>query len=142
MINELNISIRKNDFFFYIKLIQYFQLLQEEQIQTQESTPAKTPRKRVSRAEKARIESEELLKSLGVTMEAGRQTRSSRRGPVVESPKPEPMKRKQTNTPRRTKKAKISETDSTDGGNHVEESSENEAQVRYSSYLDISMNEY
>lgn len=102
--------------------------MQEEQIQTQESTPAKTPRKRVSRAEKARIESEELLKSLGVTMEVGRQTRSSRRGPVIESPKPEPLKRKQTNTPRRSKKAKISETDSTDGGNHVDD--QNEAQVQ------------
>lgn len=100
--------------------------MQEDEIQT----PSKTPRKRMSRAEKARIESEELLKSFGVTMEAGRQTRSSRRGPVVESPKPEPMKRKPTNTPRRSKKAKISETDSTDGANHVEESNQNEAQVQ------------
>lgn len=114
-----------------IKCFFLFNTLQEQPIQTQESvaTPSSTPRKRMSRAEKARLESEELLKSLGVTMESGRQTRSSRRGPVVESPKPEPIKRKQTNTPRRTKKAKVSESDSTDGANHVAESKSDEVQV-------------
>lgn len=81
----------------------------------------------MSRAEKARLESEELLKSFGVTMETGRQTRSSRRGTPVESPKPvEPLKRKQTNTPRRIKKPKITEVDLTDGTNHSHESNENE----------------
>lgn len=73
----------------------------------------------MSRAEKALIESEQLLKSFGVTMEAGRQTRSSRRSTVVESPKPETPKRKQLSTPRATKKAKIVVIDQTDGTNHV-----------------------
>lgn len=96
------------------------------------SSPAPTPtRKRMSRAEKARLESEELLKSLGVSIDSGRQTRSSRRGASssrVESPKPEPTpKRKATSnpTPRRGKKAKVEdqpeENDQTDHGtNHVE----------------------
>lgn len=101
-----------------------------ESIQTPEPSPAKTPRKRMSRAEKARLESEELLKSLGVTMETGRQTRSSRRGPAVESPKPEPVKRKQINTPKRSKKTKVSESDSVDGANHAKESKQDGAQVK------------
>lgn len=84
----------------------------------------------MSRAEKARIESEELLKSLGVTIESGRQTRSTRRGTTaVESPKPEPIKRRQLNTPRVSKKAKIAEADQTDSANHVNESGKNDAQV-------------
>lgn len=118
------------------EIVFLFDILQEQPSQIQESvakpSPASTPRKRMSRAEKARLESEELLKSLGVTMESGRQTRSSRRGTVVESPKPEPLKRKQTNTPRRTKKAKVSESDSIDGAsqsNHVEEIKSDEEQV-------------
>lgn len=84
----------------------------------------------MSRAEKARLESEELLKSLGVSIDSGRQTRSSRRSGQVESPKPEPPptpKRKAaTNaTPgRRGKKAKVEENDQTDGTNHVEEKSQ------------------
>lgn len=85
----------------------------------------------MSRAEKARLESEELLKSLGVSIDSGRQTRSSRRGGRVESPKPEPPptpKRKAapSATPsRRGKKAKVEEnSDQTDhGSNHVEEES-------------------
>lgn len=87
----------------------------------------------MSRAEKALIESENLLKSLGVTMESGRQTRSSRRGPIIESPKPETPKRKPPSTPRtpRTaKKAKIIAVDQTDSTNHVEDSNKNDAQVR------------
>lgn len=85
----------------------------------------------MSRAEKARLESEELLKSLGVSIDSGRQTRSSRRsGGRVESPKPEPPptpKRKAATaaTPgRRGKKAKVEEDDQTDGTNHVEEASQ------------------
>lgn len=89
----------------------------------------------MSRAEKARLESEELLKSLGVTMEAGRQTRSSRRGPATtttfESPKPETPKRKAPSTPRVPKKGKIVTADQTDGTNHVEENNENNAQVKF-----------
>lgn len=102
-----------------------------ESIQTPEPSPAKTPRKRMSRAEKARLESEELLKSLGVTMETGRQTRSSRRGPAVESPKPEPVKRKQINTPKRSKKTKVSESDSVDGANHAKESKQVKLQQQH-----------
>lgn len=98
----------------------------------------------MSRAEKARLESEELLKSLGVSIDSGRQTRSSRRGASssrVESPKPEPTptKRKSTTTtnatPRRGKKAKVENQstqndDQTDGTNHVEgESQSDEKQV-------------
>lgn len=102
-------------------------MLQEETKPSQ--SPVATPRKRMTRAEKALMESEQLLKSLGVSMESGRQTRSSRRGPAVESPKPEPVKRKPpASTPRRTKKAKISESDQTDATNHVEESKPDEAQ--------------
>lgn len=94
--------------------------------------PKATPKKRLSRAEKARLESEELLKSYGVTIESGRQTRSSRRSTaVVESPKPEPPKRKQPSTPRASKKAKIVATDQTDGSNHVNESNKNETQVKF-----------
>lgn len=86
----------------------------------------------MSRAEKALIESENLLKSLGVTMEAGRQTRSSRRGTITitESPKPVTPKRKPPSTPRSSKKAKILALDQTDGTNHVEETNKNDAQVR------------
>lgn len=94
----------------------------------------------MSRAEKARLESEELLKSLGVSIESGRQTRSSRRGTSssrVESPKPEPTptKRKSTAatnpTPRRGKKAKVENQptqndDQTDGTNHVEEKNQSD----------------
>lgn len=87
----------------------------------------------MSRAEKARLESEELLKSLGVSIDSGRQTRSSRRGGRVESPKPEPPptpKRKAaTNaTPGRGrgKRAKVEENDQTDGTNHVEEKSQSD----------------
>lgn len=68
-------------------------------------------------------------------MEAGRQTRSSRRGPATttyESPKPETPKRKAPSTPRVPKKAKIVAADQTDGTNHVEDSNENNAQVRVS----------
>lgn len=97
------------------------------------SSPAPTPtRKRLSRAEKARLESEELLKSLGVSIESGRQTRSSRRGTSssrVESPKPEPTPKRKTaapnSTPRRGKKTKVEvdpeENDQTDGTNHAEQ---------------------
>lgn len=86
----------------------------------------------MSRAEKARLESEELLKALGVSIEAGRQTRSSRRGTsVVETPKPEPPKRKQPSTPRTSKKAKIIAIDQVDSTNHVEESNNSEAQVMF-----------
>lgn len=94
----------------------------------------------MSRAEKARIESEQLLKSLGVSMEAGRQTRSSRRGTAVESPKPEPQppKRKQTSTPRGSKKAKVTEVDQTDSTNHVlNESVTNETEVRLKSVINL-----
>lgn len=91
-----------------------------------------TPKKRMSRAEKARLESEELLKSLGVTIESGRQTRSSRRGTDArESPKPETPKRKQPSTPRASKKAKVAPVDQTDSANHVEKSNKNETQVKF-----------
>lgn len=84
----------------------------------------------MSRAEKVRIESEELLKALGVTMEVGRQTRSSRRSTVaVETPKSEPPKRKQTRTPRASKKAKTLEFDQTDSTNHMETGNNSEEQV-------------
>ena len=86
----------------------------------------------MSRAEKARLESEELLKSYGVTIESGRQTRSSRRSTApVESPKPEPPKRRQPSTPRASKKAKVVEADQADGSNHVDESNKNETQVTF-----------
>lgn len=86
----------------------------------------------MSRAEKARLESEELLKSLGVSIESGRQTRSSRRGTLsalVESPKPEPTPKRKTaasnSTPRRGKKTKVEvepeENDQTDGINHADQ---------------------
>ncbi|XP_031621569.1 transforming acidic coiled-coil-containing protein 2-like [Contarinia nasturtii] len=95
-----------------------------------QETPKSTPRKRLSRAEKARIESEELLKALGVTMEAGRQTRSSRRGTnTVETPKSEPAKRKQPSTPRTAKKPKVFDIDQIDSTNHVEEGNNADAQI-------------
>lgn len=88
----------------------------------------------MSRAEKARLESEELLKSLGVSIDSGRQTRSSRRGGSstrAESPKPQPTPSKRkapAATPsRRGKKAKVPEDDQTDGTNHVEEQSKSDA---------------
>lgn len=97
--------------------------------------PKPTPKKRMSRAEKARIESEELLKSLGVKIESGRQMRSSRRGNIVdESPKPELPKRKQLSTPRASKKAKVIEIDQTDSLNHVEESNKKEIKVRFNNF--------
>lgn len=105
-------------------LISFAIVIQEE--------PKPTPKKqRLSRADKARIESEELLKALGVTMEAGRQTRSSRRGTTTsyESPKPEPAKRKPASTPRVSKKAKIAAADQTDGTNHVEDTNKSDIQV-------------
>lgn len=126
-----------SNFSFEIHLVFVFSFhLQDE------SSPAPTPTRkpRLSRAEKARLESEELLKSLGVSIDSGRQTRSSRRGTSssrVESPKPEPKptpKRKAAtnSTPRRGKKAKVddqsAENDQTDGQNHVEEQAD-EAQV-------------
>lgn len=116
--------------FQFFSLFLSFSFVQDEA----KSSPAPTPTRkaRMSRAEKARLESEELLKSLGVSIDSGRQTRSSRRGGSstrVESPKPEPTpKRKATNpTPsRRGKKAKVEENDQTDGTNHVKEKSQSD----------------
>lgn len=67
----------------------------------------------MSAFERARLESEALLKALGGTpepLDSGRRTRSSNRPPVTPSPKPEKPKRKQPATPRATKKLKLTET--------------------------------
>lgn len=122
-------------------LFLHFSLFYSQDVAKSSPTAPTPTRKRMSRAEKARLESEELLKSLGVSIESGRQTRSSRRGgSSTESPKPEPPtpKRKaaaaagSNPTPsRRGKKAKIQEDDQTDGTNHVEEKSQSdEKQVK------------
>lgn len=72
----------------------------------QPKTPAKsTPSKRLSSFERARAESEELLKALGGTLEGGRRTRSSSRpvAPPQAAASP-PAKKSRASTPRRGKK--------------------------------------
>lgn len=65
----------------------------------------------MSSFERARVEGEKLLKALGVdgSLEGGRRTRSSTRGPVPPPTPSPPPKRARTATPRRSKKAKQEE---------------------------------
>lgn len=93
----------------------FFEIFQQEQSKA-------TPSKRLSNAERARLESEQLVKALGGSLEGGRRTRSSARGSVPPSPKViEPVKRKAPATPRRSKKTKNETVDDTDSANHVDE---------------------
>lgn len=62
-----------------------------------------TPSKRKSNIEKARAESEEIIKSMGGPVEGGRRTRSSARGgtTAVKTPTPPPAKKPRVSTPSR-----------------------------------------
>lgn len=72
------------------------------------TSPKTTPSKRkLTSTERALAESEELVKSLGGSVEGGRRTRSSTRG--VPATPPPPAKKARISTPRRGKKAKEEE---------------------------------